>query len=163
MEFAEFKKLNLGCGKDIRNGYVNFDTYQYGRVDVIGNIEDPLPFQNDYFEEIYCSHVLEHISITKINNVLTECYRILKKDGVFEIIVPDLKDACERFLKNNCKYDEYYDYIFGDQSQPGQQIHKSGFTIEKIKTELLKAHFQIVDVTVMPNQFNNCIKIYAKK
>jgi len=33
------KQLNLGCGKDIRKGYVNLDIYPLEGVDVVADIE----------------------------------------------------------------------------------------------------------------------------
>lgn len=80
------KQLNLGCGKDIRKGYVNLDMYPLEGVDVVADIEKKLPFENDTFDEIFTAHVFEHMA--DLNALLSELHRITKKDGVIKIFVP---------------------------------------------------------------------------
>jgi len=81
------KKLNLGCGKDIKKGYVNLDCAKLPKVDIVWDIEKfPYPFKENYFDEIYCSHILEHVS--DLNAVLEEVYRICKNNSLIKIRVP---------------------------------------------------------------------------
>lgn len=80
-------KLNLGCGKDIKNGYVNLDCVKLAGVDVVHDIEKtPYPFKAGTFTEIYASHVLEHL--TDLALVMEELCRISKKGGRIIIHVP---------------------------------------------------------------------------
>jgi SAM-dependent methyltransferase len=80
------KRLNLGCGNDIRQGWVNLDSADLPGVDVVHDIEKvPLPFKNDEFDEIECQNVLEHVEYIR---VLRDLYRILKRGGTLKIRVP---------------------------------------------------------------------------
>ena len=55
---AEQKKLNLGCGKDIKGGYINLDVVDYGG-NMIHDINTfPYPFEDNTFDEIFASHIL---------------------------------------------------------------------------------------------------------
>lgn len=55
-------KLNLGCGKDKKEGYVNIDSSDEVKPDKIWNLEKtPFPFRENSVEEIIAEHVLEHI------------------------------------------------------------------------------------------------------
>lgn len=84
---TKLKKLNLGCGKDIKQDYVNLDCVKLPGVDVVHNINKlPLPFRNNEFDEILCRHFLEHLA--DIDELMKELYRILKPGGVLKIIVP---------------------------------------------------------------------------
>ena len=74
-------KLNLGCGKDLKEGYVNLDIVDYGGNQIHDINKFPYPFADNYFDEIYASHVLEHID--NFNKTITELYRILKPNGIF--------------------------------------------------------------------------------
>lgn len=44
------KKLNLGCGKDIKAGYVNLDIVKLDGVYVVWDVNKlPLPFKKEEF------------------------------------------------------------------------------------------------------------------
>ena len=80
------RKLNLGCGRDIKQGFINLDSIKLPGVDVVHDIENlPLPFSNEEFDEILCQDVLEHI---KYIPVLKDLHRILKTRGKLSIRVP---------------------------------------------------------------------------
>ncbi|MBI4448904.1 class I SAM-dependent methyltransferase [Candidatus Woesearchaeota archaeon] len=80
-------KLNLGCGRDIRAGYVNLDSRKLKGVDVVHDLEKvPYPFKDGSFDEIVASHVLEHMA--DLAKVMQELCRISKKGGRIHAIVP---------------------------------------------------------------------------
>jgi len=80
------KKLNLGCGTDIRIDCINLDSIALPGVDIVHDLERlPLPFKSEYFNRIYCFNVLEHLDYIP---VIREIHRILKKDGTVNIRIP---------------------------------------------------------------------------
>jgi predicted SAM-dependent methyltransferase len=80
------KYLNIGCGNDIRKGWINLDSNCLPGVDVVHNIERlPLPFEDAEFDYVLCQDILEH---TEYIPVLKDIYRILKKGGKLEVRVP---------------------------------------------------------------------------
>lgn len=80
------QKLNVGCGKDIRSGWVNLDSAPLPGVDVVHDIQQlPLPFKDERFDEILCQDILEHIEYIP---VLRDLHRILKPGGVLTVRVP---------------------------------------------------------------------------
>lgn len=54
-------KLNLGCGRNPIDGYVNLDIAPLPGVDVVHDLEQPLPFDDDIFDEIVGVDLIEHI------------------------------------------------------------------------------------------------------
>lgn len=58
-------KLNVGCGRDIREGYVNIDGADLPGIDFVVDLDDcaatPLPLPDDHFLELELIHVLEHL------------------------------------------------------------------------------------------------------
>lgn len=80
-------KLNLGCWTDIKQWYINVDIIDLPWVDKVFDFEEiPYPFENNYFDEIYCSMVMEHIH--NLPDMISEIVRISKNDAVLKIIVP---------------------------------------------------------------------------
>ena len=83
------KYLNLGASKDIRNyadGWLNCDIARGPGIDVSFDANKSWPFESNYFEKIYASHVLEHL--WNLNLVMKEAHRVLKPNGIFEVKVP---------------------------------------------------------------------------
>lgn len=83
-------RLNLGCGNDIRDGYVNVDFRQtHPTVMVVDLSKIPWPFPDQSADEILMLDFLEHFPYTQTPRILLECYRVLKTDGDLIIQVPD--------------------------------------------------------------------------
>lgn len=57
------------------------DFYPYDLVDVVTDITKPLPFENECCDIVFMSNVLEHIPNPQ--KLLEECFRILKRGGVY--------------------------------------------------------------------------------
>lgn len=80
------RQLNLGCGHDIRPGWVNLDSADLPGVDVVHNLDVlPLPFEDARFDEIVCQDVLEHVELVP---VMAELHRIVAPGGRLHIRVP---------------------------------------------------------------------------
>lgn len=88
------KKLNLGCGDDYREGWINVDLYAE-RMDVKHNLNNlPLPFDDDSVDKILISNTLENLTLNKFD-FLKDCMRILKNDGILMLRMPSVSIACQ--------------------------------------------------------------------
>ena len=55
-------RLNLGCGVNKMNGYVNVDKFDEGEPDMVMDLEQtPWQFPDNSVEEIMLNHTLEHL------------------------------------------------------------------------------------------------------
>lgn len=89
---SKIKKLNLGCGRDYKKGWVNLDFNDQYYLDIIHNLDKiPYPFENSEFDYIYCSHILEHVG--DLFKTLKELSRILKKGGILHIRIPHFSNG----------------------------------------------------------------------
>lgn len=80
-------KLNLGSGPDIKPEFVNIDWVKLPGVDVVHNLDKcPYPFKDNTFDEIYASHVLEHLD--DLVATMRELKRISKPGARIKIRVP---------------------------------------------------------------------------
>jgi SAM-dependent methyltransferase len=85
------KMLNLGCGTDIRAGYVNLDRAPLPGVDVVHDLDKlPLPLADASFDHVEAKDVFEHVAYIPL---LREVHRILKPNGTLTIQVPHFSSA----------------------------------------------------------------------
>jgi len=96
------KYLNLACGSIVMdsNEWVNCDFSPLNRQIKQANLLEELPFQSDSFDLIYSSHFIEHLSLDNLKNLLTECNRILKKNGKIRLVLPDFENIVKEYIFN---------------------------------------------------------------
>jgi SAM-dependent methyltransferase len=83
----ERRKLNLGCGTDLKPGWVNQDLVDMPGVDVVHDLTRfPWPFEEGEFDDLVMINVLEHLPETV--RTMEEIHRIMKPDGRVTIRVP---------------------------------------------------------------------------
>lgn len=96
-------KLNLGCGNDYRQGWVNVDVGNC-RKDLHHDLEQlPLPFADNTFSEVLMMHVLEHVDRPTFPAFMRELHRICRPDARIHIEVPyyNSKNAWTDFTHKN--------------------------------------------------------------
>lgn len=82
-------KLNLGCGKNHRDGYLNVD--KFGEPDLRHDLEIfPWPWQDSSVSEIELNHVLEHLGqdTDTYLGIIKEIYRVCIDQATVNIVVP---------------------------------------------------------------------------
>ena len=79
-------RLNLGCGTDIRPGYVNLDIAPLPGVDVVHELgSGPLPFDDASLTEVVAKDILEHVDLA---GTLRELHRVLAPGGRLVVTAP---------------------------------------------------------------------------
>jgi predicted SAM-dependent methyltransferase len=87
-------KLNLGCGFDKRDGWLNVDGFAACEPDRLLDIEaTPWDLETNAFEHILMKHVLEHVGaeFPVFAAVMRELHRIAAPGGLLEIHVPHVR------------------------------------------------------------------------
>jgi len=145
-------RLNLGCGNDYREGYINVDMHTSHRVDLVSDVAS-LPTIADFScSEVLAQDVLEHIQRLRAGTALREWNRVLAPGGCLILRVPSLihlldlmKDpsrqtaAAQRLLVQ-C--------LYGTQGYEGD-CHFNGFTEITLRDELAEAGFEIQQSTIV--------------
>lgn len=91
-------RLNLGCGPDLREGYVNVDA-RPGADLVVDLSKFPWPWPDDSVEQILMLDFLEHFSYRKTDKILEECWRVLMPSSEIIIQVPDFEECAKAVLR----------------------------------------------------------------
>lgn len=114
------KHVQFGCAWSAPDSWRNFDaspTLRYERLPVIGrlytknamrfpeNVEygdvvKGLPIQPGSCDAVYCSHVLEHLSLEDFRAAIINTYELLSPGGVFRLVVPDLEALANAYVKS---------------------------------------------------------------
>ena len=113
--------VQFGCGFNVPSEWLNFDNSPSIKIQKIplfgsllknilrtsyptnvlfGDIVKGLPIKDNSCLAVYSSHTLEHLSLIDFRIALKNSYKILKKDGIFRCVVPDLEYAAHCYIND---------------------------------------------------------------
>ncbi|HEV2320507.1 MAG TPA: methyltransferase domain-containing protein [Verrucomicrobiae bacterium] len=84
------KKLHLGCGNHILNGWLNTDFFPYTEDVMRLDVTARFPFDDGTFDYVFSEHMIEHIPHAQGQRMINESFRVLKPGGRIRITTPDL-------------------------------------------------------------------------
>lgn len=144
-EIEPKKKINLGCGNVIKEGWLNVDKYNPNADEQVDLLK-PLPYEDNSFDEAILIHVIEHISWRKHIDLLEEIHRILKPGALLVMGFPDFEEAVKAFFENRWgeRWAWWVQTLYGSQTDPGQ-YHVAPITREHITQQLSDVGF--TDIT----------------
>lgn len=136
-------KLNVGCANKRMEGYVGVDIRKSKAADVVAPAWE-MPYEDGEIEEIYTSHMMEHLRYHEICDTLTEFSRVLENGGKLEIRVPDFEVYAALFLERGWDWKSTWGlrYIFGYQRRTGD-YHFTGWWKERFREVLPQYGFKI--------------------
>lgn len=135
--------IHLGCGAINAQGFINVDLRPFSHVHYIQEVENLSIFPDEYADLIYASHVLEHISHSKLSEVLQEWQRVLKKGGILRISVPDFEKLVNVYFSERNDIKSIIGPLMGGQDN-SYNFHKSVFNENYLKELLLLSGFREV-------------------
>lgn len=90
--------VNLGCGSCFHAAWINFDCVPSSPLVKRWGVGQPLPFEDGGVDVVYHSHLIEHLPSRNGAELLRECHRILRPNGIIRIVVPDLENIARAYL-----------------------------------------------------------------
>jgi SAM-dependent methyltransferase len=127
-------KLNLGCGSQVPDVWINVDYAIGARLAKIAffralnknlkvfnldwnnrifihDLRKKFPWKNNSAAVVYTSHTLEHFTREEGRKFLAECHRILRKDGIIRVVVPDLNYIVKEYSDGRLHADEFIEKL----------------------------------------------------
>ncbi|WP_416687688.1 methyltransferase domain-containing protein [Candidatus Pseudothioglobus sp. Uisw_041] len=162
--FNEKNYLNLGCGHNLIDGFVNADFFykvwnkkipkRQWMLDLRYNLE----CEDETFDGVYSEHTFEHLTYLTVDNLLKELHRTVKKGGIIRITVPD----CDKFVKyyNGDYQNNNFSGAFDSKCLAMHHLtqasgHMSIWCFEEMKSALEKAGFtQVKEMSFQKSQDN---------
>lgn len=140
---------------------VRFDIDPDVRPDVVGSILDlGNSFEEQSFNAVWSSHVLEHLYAHETFPTLRQFHRLLKPDGFALIMTPDIEAVARFIVERGIAAVAYnsaagpirpLDMLYGHSRSIEEghvyMAHRTGFTAERLGNLLLMAGFPNVSVT----------------
>ena len=140
------RKLNLGCGHDIRPGYLNIDMNAFQGPDLVADVADPAFLPAQYYDEIVAQDVLEHLPRTETLRVLQRWNRVLRKGGRIVLRVPSIEGVAALLQRPEnaapAAQEKLVQCLFGTQAYSGD-FHYTSFTRRLLRHYLEQAGFEV--------------------
>jgi SAM-dependent methyltransferase len=144
------RRLNLGCGRDHREGFLNIDSIDGIGADLVWDLNrTPYPLPEGQFDEILALDVVEHLE--DVMRFMEESWRLLRPGGEIRITTPHFSSANS----------------FRD---PTHRWHLGYFSFDYLASDHALAHytrarFEIVDrlVAFRPTRFNRLVGALARR
>ena len=131
-------KLHLGSGSRYLKGYLHVDIADYEHIDIKSSVDKLSTIDDDTVDEIYASHVLEYYDRHEVESVLNEWKRVLKKDGVLRIAVPNFETLIEVYQETD-EIEKILGPLYGKWNlTDGSFIYHKTVYDKKSLTELLE-------------------------
>lgn len=121
-------KVNLGCGKEPLRSWTNVDIDSDSSADILWDVTDGLPFPDNSCAFIYSEHFLEHLPVGQGVQVLAQCHRCLRNDGVMRIGMPSAHELIRH----------YYENVWAEQSW----LQQYGYAWVKTRAEYINICFR---------------------
>lgn len=156
LEEGQPVKFNMGCGRDRLPGYLGVDMHS-DTADIKQDIMK-LDLPEQCADEIFASHVIEHIPQHRAPKVLEKWLATLKEGGMLVLETPDLAGLCKDYLEQDgadqhmtamCIYGAHVDRITPETQEKGAlSPHLWGYTPKSLADLCTAVGFK--DIKILP-------------
>lgn len=153
------KKLNLGCGRHVLDGWVNVDVQVSLKAprspEILCDLKT-IPLPDGCAEEVMAIHVFEHFYFWETPAVLAEWRRLLTPGGSLVLELPNLMKCCRNILEGRTLARGGKDPdqlgmwgLFGDpRDNDPYMTHRWGWTPKTLRSLLESSGFAEVRETM---------------
>jgi predicted SAM-dependent methyltransferase len=131
--------VNLGCGGDTPNGWINVDfgpgaklskvpvlrhlsrrffSHDWDDSIFIHDLRNPLPWEDNTVDNIYSAHTFEHLTKDAGERLTFETFRVLQPGGVLRVVVPDLGHTVGLYTSGELDATDFLTTLSAVDTQP---------------------------------------------
>jgi predicted SAM-dependent methyltransferase len=129
VERRNIRKLQLGTSNNVLEGWLNTDIVPNSSAVVYMDATRRFPFADATFDYILSEHMIEHIDYDSAQDMLRECFRVLKPGGKIRFATPDLSVLLSLHAENKTADQDNYVQWSSARFFPGLEACKDVFVI----------------------------------
>lgn len=131
------KILDIGCGKRKIKGAIGIDRIDLEGVDIVWDLDQyPYPFEENTFDAIYATHVLEHLD--SILKAMEEIHRIAKPDAKVVVVTPHYSDNASWTDITHKWHLSTYAFKYFDPENEFNFYTKARFKVESLHIDMAR-------------------------
>jgi SAM-dependent methyltransferase len=125
--------VNLGCGPNHVDGWINIDFFGVRGIDYPADLRYPLKIDSNSVDGIFSEHTVEHLTYAHADQLLRECYRVMKPGARIRIVVPDVALFISNYYeKNDAWFAEWERHYFSASPDAERRQRRLGSPIEAL-------------------------------
>ena len=150
-------KLNLGCGTNRIEGFINVDIDPSVGADENFSLLGKFPYADESIAEVVAYHILEHIPKHFHSQIYSEIYRVLEPTGKLTLSFPEWS-TCVKYYQENYKgmKDFWEATLYGRQATP-HDFHVCIMERDNVARELIRQGFEIDFCGTEPVELHNAV------
>ena len=136
------KRLNIGRGGHIGGDWLTIDIDPILKPDIVDDIRTMGSIEDETADEIFASHVLEHIDEKDVLSALRAWRNKLKLGGKLSIFVPDVERAWRDYFDNKMDEKTLLITMIGQEpSRSPYQLHRTMLWYSRLESLMKLAGF----------------------
>jgi SAM-dependent methyltransferase len=157
-------RMNIGCGWDKRDGYLNVDFQDFHEPDLVADVRDLSMLPVDFYDEIVAQDVLEHLERDEVDPALQGWTKLLKVGGRLVLRVPDIIGLARVMsdLDTVAEQRKLIQNLYGTQAYTGD-YHHAGFTELTLRHSLHEAGMDVVELVRKDEWMFDCVAVRVDK
>lgn len=137
-------KLNIGSGKDYREGYINIEPNERFKADVRERMEN-LEYEENSIDEILAQDVIDHITYVETKALMRRFYKWLKPNGLLNIHLPNFANIAVWAKDGNHEAMTWIHGTDGERAYYDTNFILWSYTPESLKAMLEEAGFIVIN------------------